>query len=245
MFSLILFFLFSLFNSIFPLNNNILDTNNNYLQSIRIIQNTPVENNIPLIIQEIDANYIDQNLVNNKNPINIPLFLPNNQNIDEVITNITIKINMTNRDPMCTKECCTGCQIQFLKLISQKNCIINICKCQIIEISHEEINFIRNKTNVNNDKEIIEDNIFMFLNLGNKDININDINKTNFYYWFILLVFISFESYILYNLYMKKNIFNTPKENYNNLVIENDKEKRINDYMELLYGDEELIESLI
>ena len=34
-------------------------------------------------------------------------------------------------------------------------------------------------------------------------------------------------------------------KNDNNLVIEKDKEKRINEYMEILYGEEELIENLI
>ena len=241
MFVLKLLFLFILQNSIFSLNNNTLD-NNNYLHSIRIIQNTPVENNIPLIIREIDKNYIDHNMVN-PNPLNSPLLIPNSQNIDEVITNTSIKINTTNMDPMCTKECCMGCQIQFLKLISQKNCIINICKCQIIEINHEKINIIKDNTNITND------NAFMFVNMINKDMNIIDINEKNneyFFYWFILVLFLCYESYVFYNFYRKDNKFNVIKDNANNnLVIEKDKEKRINDYMELLYGDEELIESLI
>jgi len=240
MFVLKLLFLFSLQNSIFSLNNNTHD--NNYLHSIRIIQNTPVENNIPLIIQEIDKNYIDQNAVN-QNPINSPILIPNGQNINEVITNTSIKINTTNMDPMCTKECCMGCQIQFLKLTSQKNCIINICKCQIIEINHEKINIIQDNTNITNE------NAFMFVNMINKDLNINDINEINSeysFYWFILVLFFCYEIYIVYNFNRKDNKFNCNKDIVNNnLGIEKEKEKRISDYMELLYGDEELIESLI
>ena len=62
----------------------------------------------------------------------------------------------------------------------------------------------------------------------------------------ILLIFLFYESYILFNLNQKDNKFIMIKDkNDNNLVIEKDKEKRINDYMEILYGEEELIENLI
>ena len=138
-------FLFHFFKTIFSLNNTLL--NNKIQNSMNIIQNTPVENNIPLIIHEIDKhNYLNQNILN-KNPFNIPLLLPNNENENVIITNTTIKINTTKKDPMCTKECCMGCQVQFPKLISQKNCIINICKCQKISINNLEIYNNTNTTN--------------------------------------------------------------------------------------------------
>ena len=50
------------------------------------------------------------------------------------------------------------------------------------------------------------------------------------------MFFTIFIGKIINLMLLKNNIY---------LVIEKDKEKRINDYMELLYGDEELIESLI
>ena len=53
MFILKLIFLFNLSNAILSLNVTL---NNNYQNPLSIIQNTPVENNIPLIIQEIDKN---------------------------------------------------------------------------------------------------------------------------------------------------------------------------------------------
>ena len=244
MLELNLIFLFSFCKFISSLNNN--TTNNkNFINSMHIIQNTPVDNNIPLIIQELDKNYINQN-IDNKNTINFPLYIPNTQKEEEVITNTSIKINNTNKDPMCTMECCMGCQIQFNKLTSQKNCIINICKCQIIEATQEEIDNLKNKTNSNNDKGIKQENTFMVLNLINN--NINDINEkgNHFYYCFILLIFLFYESYIIFNFNQKNNKFNMIKEkNDNNLELDKNKEKRINEYMEILYDDEELIENLI
>ena len=82
--------------------------------------------------------------------------------------------------------------------------------------------------------------------------NIMDNDKLNyennspyFFYWFLTLVFICYESYIIYNLNIKDNKFIINNNNNGNLVMEKNKEKKINDYMELLYGDEELIECLI
>ena len=233
MFILKLIFLFNLSNAILSLNVTL---NNNYQNPLSIIQNTPVENNIPLIIQEIDKNKLI-----NKNPI----ILPNIQKQKEIITNTEIKINNTNKDPMCTKECCMGCQIQFNKLPSQKNCIMNICKCQIISINNIQIN----NTNTNTTNNLFEKEKVIIL-LGSMN-NIMDNDKLNyennspyFFYWFLTLVFICYESYIIYNLNIKDNKFIISNNNNGNLVMEKNKEKRINDYMELLYGDEELIECL-
>ena len=247
MFELKLIFFFSLYEFISSLNNNTSDNSSNYINTIQIIQNTPVENNIPLMIHEVDKNYIYPNIDNNNN-INSPIYIPNAQQ-EEVITNTSIKINTTNKDPMCTRECCMGCQIQFNKLISQKNCIINICKCQIIEITQKEIDIIKDKLNSTKDKEIKKENSFIILNFMHNNLNISDMNEKNssyFYYCFILLIFLFYESYILFNLNQKDNKFIMIKDkNNNNLVFEKDKEKRINEYMEILYGEEELIENLI
>ena len=238
-------FLFNLYQSIFCLNNNnTLDhKNNNHLNVIQIVQNTPVESNIPLIIQEMDRTYITQKLANTNPNINHNL-IPKEVNTGIQNNYISIKINTTNMDPMCTTECCMGCQIQFDKFLSQKNCIINICKCHIIEIKHEEMN---NQKNNPIDKEQIKESGFMLFNMVNNDLNINDINDindTNYYFLLLLVVLVLYESYILYNLNLKNNKFNV-SVNTSDLAIEKDKENRINDYMELFYDDEELIENLI
>ena len=230
-------FLFNLSKAIFSLNNNTF--NINYQNLLPIIQNTPVENNIPLIIQEIDKN----RFINNK-----PIIVPTTQNQKELITNTEIKINTTAKDPMCTKECCMGCQIQFNKLPSQKNCIINICKCQIISINNININNNTNTSDISNN-QLEKEKIIILIGsmnnmIDNKNLNFEK-NSSYFFYWFLMFVFICYESYIIYNLNIKDNKFLTRENSNEILVNENDKEKRINNYMELLYGDEELIECLI
>ena len=236
MFVLKIIFLFNLSKTIFSLNNNIFNNNNNQ-NSLQIIQNTSVENNIPLIIQELDKN----TFINNK-----PILSPNVlNNPKELITNTEIKINTTNMDPMCTKECCMGCQVQFNKLISQKNCIINICKCQIISINNIKINNTNTSNNLLEKEKVIILIGSMNNNIENENL-ILDEDSSYFYYWFLVFVFICYESYIIYNLNIKDNKFIGRKNNDNEYsIIEKNKEKRINDYMELLYGDEELIECLI
>ena len=245
MFLLKFIFLIYLFKSAFSLNNTL----NKNLESISIIQNTPVENNIPLIIQDLDKNNnINLNIIN-KNPFSIPIILPNNQNNNNiVITDTLIKINTTNKNPMCTKECCMGCKVQFPKLISQKNCIINICKCQIISISH-----IKNDTNTGLNHKINEvnteiDDIILIGSMNNNNINLNN-NENNYsylYYWFIMCIFVFYEGYILYNFNIKNNKFIVEINNNNqNTLKEKNNKQKINDYMELLYGEEELIECLI
>ena len=230
-------FLFNLSKAIFSLNNNTF--NINYQNLLPIIQNTPVENNIPLIIQEIDKN----RFINNK-----PIIVPTTQNQKELITNTEIKINTTAKDPMCTKECCMGCQVQFNKLISQKNCIINICKCQIISINNIDINNNTNTPNIPYNQLEKEKIIILIGSMNNMIDNENlnfEKNSLYFFYWFLMFLLICYESYIIYNLNIKDNKFLTRENSNEILVNENEKERRINNYMELLYGDEELIECLI
>ena len=246
MFILRLLFLFNFIKLVFTLNNNTQGKiKDNFIYPLPIIQNIPVENNIPLIIQEIDKNYINQKISKNNPTIN-HIIIPEGKDTKIEVTNTSIKINTTNIDPMCTKECCMGCQVQFTNLASQKNCIINICKCKIIEINYEENN--NNTNSITNNKKIKEDMGFMLLNIMNiNDINITDMNGNNYeyyYYWLLIFFFIVYESYIFYNINSKNNKFNIIIDN-NNLVAEKDKATRINDYMELLNDDEELIESLI
>lgn len=141
-------------------------------------------------------------------------------------------------DPMCTVECCMGCRVQFQKLILQKNCITNICKCQIIE--NENINVTMEEINNSN---ITEDKTFLML-MDNK----NKFNNTEniegsisyIYYFLVILIFIIYEIYILKRLSYKGRLFNCNDDSY-----KKDKENRLKDYMDLIYEDEELIECLI
>ena len=210
------------------------------LRLLNIINNVPVDNNIPIIIH--DPNPINNNNDNsNTNIIDpntnlIPAIVPNNK--IKIVTNTSIKINTTNMDPMCTVECCMGCRVQFQKLILQKNCITTICKCQIIE--NENINVTMEEINNSN---ITEDKTFLML-MDNK----NKFNNTEniegsisyIYYFLVILIFIIYEIYILKRLSYKGRLFNCNDDSY-----KKDKENRLKDYMDLIYEDEELIECLI
>ena len=82
---------------------------------------------------------------NENNPIT------NQQNsISIIMTNGTITVNTTNMDPQCNIECYTGCRVLFPEFIEQKYCIINVCKCQIIEKEVQLPENINNYTNNSN-----------------------------------------------------------------------------------------------
>ena len=140
-------FVFFLFNNLaFCIKNKINKFKDNKINlrflNTNPIQNIPVDSNIPIIVQDIykNDNISNHNTNNRPIPIHIPIILPDINNQIKIITNTSIKINNTNKDPMCTPECCAGCEVQFQELTLQKNCITNICKCQIIEINRQKIN---------------------------------------------------------------------------------------------------------
>ena len=61
-----------------------------------------------------------------------------------VSSNHTIQINTTNMNPECTPECYLNCQVHFTELLEEKYCIINVCKCEVINegttIDHNNLN---------------------------------------------------------------------------------------------------------
>ena len=235
MLALKIFLIFTLNQIIFSLNNKMknLDKEKENLRFLNLIQNIPVDNNIPIIIQDMPKDDSPNTIKNNPIPIHIPMITDLNNPIN-IITNTSIKINNTNRNPMCTPECLTGCEVQFQKLILQKNCITNICKCHIIKINSEIIN----ETNgINTD--IKEEKII--LSLMNNNNKLDDIVEEfpYTYYLFILFLFVIYEIYTIYKLTNKGILFN--KE----FTLNEDKDERIKDYIDVLYDDKELIECLI
>ena len=90
---------------------------------------------------------------------------------------------------------------QFEKLNLQKNCIITICKCQIIEENLNETRKIENK--IKYDKT----NLLLMSNNKNDKIKFSEIKDNNFpllYYSIILFLFLIYEIYILYGFKIKK-----------------------------------------
>jgi len=243
MIALKIFFLFILYENIFCNKNN--DTindnkkNKEYLYSLNLIQNIPVENNVPIIVQNTDNNNIETPESINSNPI--PIISPEGVDKIKIITNTSIKINTTKMDKMCTPECCMGCRVQFKKLNLQKNCITTICKCQIIEENLNETIEIDNK--VKNDKT----NLLLMSNNKNDKIKISEIEDNNFpllYYSTILFIFLIYEIFILYGFKNKENEFGFNSDADKN-SLKNEKEKRLNKYLDLVNDDEELTEFLI
>ena len=243
MIALKIFFLFILYENIFCNKNN--DTindnkkNKEYLYSLNLIQNIPVENNVPIIVQNTDNNNIETPESINSNPI--PIISPEGVDKIKIITNTSIKINTTKMDKMCTPECCMGCRVQFKKLNLQKNCITTICKCQIIEENLNETIEIDNK--VKNDKT----NLLLMSNNKNDKIKISEIEDNNFpllYYSTILFIFLIYEIFILYGFKNKENEFGFDSDADKN-SLKNEKEKRLNKYLDLVNDDEELTEFLI
>jgi hypothetical protein len=245
--ALMIFLLFIINEKCFSFKNKLhnYEKQGNIIRSLHMINNIPVENNIPIIIQEpINTNINTENNKINPNPNFIPVIIPDSR--IRIITNTTIKINTTNMDPMCTTECIMGCRIQFQKLALQKNCISKICKCQIIET--ENINETIEVGHINNNKNetqllLMKDNNKKKFKYNNdiEDID-NSLSLSYNYYLYVLLIFIIYEIYIFYRMFYKgKDIyFNDDVD-----VIKKDKESRINEYMDLIHDDYELIECLI
>ena len=146
---------------------------------------------------------------------------PTNKQIStsNIMTNGTITVNTTNMDPQCNLECYTGCRVLFPEFIEQKYCIINVCKCEIIEkdiVLPDNIN-INNYTNNSQSVQIMNSEIHKysttaFVKLDKDKINLceNFKNEKYRFYWifyvFIFLVSFGYEYYI-YNYISKKNEF--------------------------------------
>ena len=243
MITLKIFFLFILYQYIFSnKSNDIINDikrNKENLQSLNLIQNIPVENNVPIIAQNTDNQNIETPELINSNPI--PIISPEGVEKIKIITNTSIKINTTKMDKMCTPECCMGCRVQFKMLNLQKNCITTICKCQIIEENQKETIEIDNK--IKDDKT----NLLLMSNNKNDKIKFSEIENNNFpllYYSTILFIFLIYEIYILYGFKNKENEFGF----YNDIdkdIMKKEKEKRLNKYLDLVNDDEELTEFLI
>ena len=135
------------------------------------------------------------------------------------MTNGTITVNTTNMDPQCNIECYTGCRILFPEFIEQKYCIINVCKCQIIEKEVQLPENINNYTNNSNSIDVMSSEIhkysttaFIGIDKSNINENLNEKfkNDTNNYYWlfYLLIFFVSFGyEYFICNYISKKNEF--------------------------------------
>ena len=141
-------------------------------------------------------------------------------NTPEIMTNGSITVNTTNMSPDCNLECYTGCRVLFPEFIEQKYCIINVCKCQIIEKSEtvpENINNNINNTTNNSSMKIMNSNMDInkysavaYLSLDNKNLNFEFKNEKNNFYWIFYLMILIFSlgyEYYIWNYISEKNEF--------------------------------------
>ena len=137
-------------------------------------------------------------------------------NTPEIMTNGSITVNTTNMSPDCNLECYTGCRVLFPEFIEQKYCIINVCKCQIIEKAETTPVTINNITNnssmkiMNSNMDINKYSSVAYLSLDNKNLNFEFKNEKNNFYWIFYLMILIFSlgyEYYIWNYISEKNEF--------------------------------------
>ncbi len=111
-----------------------------------------------------------------------------------IMTNGTIIVNTTNINPKCNLECYTGCRVLFPEFIEQKYCIINVCKCQIIEKEVKIDGNINNNITESSSNQIMNSEIHKYSTTGfMKNTYLSELfknEKNNFYWIFYLLIFV-------------------------------------------------------
>ena len=119
-----------------------------------------------------------------------------------VSNNYSFQINTTNMDEKCSPECYLNCQTQFIDVIKEKYCIINVCNCQII----------------NENKNIIQNNLNFFIEIdNNKNNNIENKIYNNNWVFSLILIFIIYEFFTLnFIINNNKNKNNKKYINFNN-----------------------------
>jgi len=169
-----------------------------------------------------------------------------------IMTNGSITVNTTNMSPDCNVECYTGCRVLFPEYIEQKYCIINVCKCQIIE-KGDVLNNINNNSN-NSSIQIVHSDInkyssvtYLSLNLDKKQLN---KNEQNYFYWlfYLLILIVSFGyEYYVWNYISEKNDFSLTNWFYekNDTQFKKYRIVNINEYNNNINNDDELRRCLL
>lgn len=134
----------------------------------------------------------------------------------EIMENGTIKVNTTKMDKRCTPECYTSCRILFPEYINQKYCIINVCKCRVIDkeaqAQDKESTIYENDTNsltIFSDKKNINvsksENVAFLLNNQKKEKKDGNNNFYSYlmFYLFIFIVSLGYE-YLTFDFLKKK-----------------------------------------
>ena len=163
----------------------------------------------------ITVNSIYDNTNNNRsNPSNFSNIHPNSNST--IMTNGTIIVNTTDMKRQCNLECYTGCRVLFPEFIEQKYCIINVCKCRIIEKAEipPSQNYIPNyELNKNSSSRIITSDVhkysttaFIGVDKNKSKLSENFKNGKNNSYWYWLFYVLLFLVSVLYEFCIWKYI---------------------------------------
>ena len=130
-----------------------------------------------------------------------------------IMTNGSIIVNTTNMAPQCNLECFMGCRVLFPEYIEQKYCIINMCKCKIIE---KDVNLpVNNYKNASDSAQMVSSELHKysttaFVEKNNKnEPNLVKSGGIDFYWLFYIIIFsvsIGYECFI-WNYISKENDF--------------------------------------
>jgi len=118
-----------------------------------------------------------------------------------VSNNYSFQINTTNMDEKCSPECYLNCQTQFIDVIKEKYCIINVCNCQII----------------NENKNILQNNLKYFIKIDNNNNNIEKKIYNGGWIFSLILIFVFYEFFTFNFIIINNNNKNNKKYiNFNN-----------------------------
>ena len=120
-------------------------------------------------------------------------------NTISVTSNYTFHINTTNMNKKCTPECYINCQVQFEDIIEEKYCIINVCKCDIVNEKSSSGHYKGKKK---------KNTFFGFFLQKDYDNNLN-YNKNDIliegWVYVLFVIFILYEYFVNKYFYTKKN----------------------------------------
>ena len=116
-----------------------------------------------------------------------------------VSNNYSFQINTTNMDEKCSPECYLNCQTQFIDVIKEKYCIINVCKCDIVNEKSSSGHYKGKKK---------KNTFFGFFLQKDYDNNLN-YNKNDIliegWVYVLFVIFILYEYFVNKYFYTKKN----------------------------------------
>lgn len=190
------------FNIELSLGNNIYDHHLAYLASIphdELVKNQKISTISEILKNENSKKSKDKNEKSeNQTEFNITL------------NNVTYSVNKTSNNTECIPECYLNCQVHFPDPTEQKYCLINVCKCDIVEENGNTtktiliFNLAENTSNKDNSTTPTDNSISPNINYKFDEVK----ERQNFYFLLALLFILMIPPFIYYLVQMFKNLNN-------------------------------------